>query len=145
LQLFDTTHTHTHTHTHTNTQTHKHHTHTHTHTHTRTHTHTHARAHTHRYPDLCSPTYVANYSVPLQQRYIDEAKAAGLTDTSKGNGGFYHSCFLGSYWEMLFEYVDPPHRPCKPCGVFKNDVRCIEVPLPKIICEYWSRRCCLSV
>jgi len=55
-----------------------------------------------QYPDLCSPVLVANYTVPLQKAYVKEYTANSM-HKKHGNGGFFFSCFLGSYWEMLFD------------------------------------------
>ena len=45
---------------------------------------------------------VAVGSVPLQQRYIADYTANNV-HRKPGNGGFFFSCYLGSYWEMLFD------------------------------------------
>lgn len=45
-----------------------------------------------QYPDLCSPTVVQEYLVPLQKAY----KEQNTMKTSPGNGAFFHSCYLGS-------------------------------------------------
>ena len=52
-----------------------------------------------QYPDLCNPNLVAEFSVPLQKAYLSDF---ATTRTRPGNGGFFFSCYLGSYWEMLF-------------------------------------------
>lgn len=55
-----------------------------------------------QYPDLCDPDRVANYTVKLQQAYVAEYTANNM-HKKRGNGGFFFSCYLGSYWEMLFD------------------------------------------
>ena len=50
-----------------------------------------------QYIDVCSPDIVRNFSVPLQQKYLDVYKAAG-GHTRAGGGGFMHGCYLGSYF-----------------------------------------------
>ena len=52
-----------------------------------------------QYPDLCDPSIVQNWTVPLQQQYLTEYLPV---HAKPGNGGFFFSCYLGSYWEMLY-------------------------------------------
>ena len=44
-----------------------------------------------QYPDLCNPSIVRNYTVPLQRAYLQEYTAGGAHQR-KGNGGFFFSC-----------------------------------------------------
>ena len=48
-----------------------------------------------QYPDLCDGGTVETFTIPLQQTYIENYAVAS---TKPGNGGFFFSCFLGSYW-----------------------------------------------
>ena len=47
----------------------------------------------------------------LQQAYVAEFTAGGA-HKKKGNGGFFFACYLGSYFEMLFD-GGPGHKPPK--------------------------------
>ena len=53
-----------------------------------------------QYPDLCDPGIVKNWTVPLQEQYLTEYLPV---HAKPGNGGFFFSCYLGSYWEMLYD------------------------------------------
>ena len=52
-----------------------------------------------QYPDLCAPSIVANFSVPLQRLYSAYANGTALArgGGGAGNGYFLHSCYLGVY------------------------------------------------
>jgi len=98
-----------------------------------------------QYPDLCAPPYVANYSVPLQQRYVAEAIAAGLASSSgPGHGGFYFGCYLGSYWEMLFDasmvQPPPPGIEPRPLDSVWNQIAINGVTMRQAIDAWWDDR-----
>lgn len=50
-----------------------------------------------QYPEYCDKTFVKNVTAPYQQQYIDDYAHSG-THVKKGNGGFFHSCYLGAYF-----------------------------------------------
>jgi hypothetical protein len=50
--------------------------------------------------------------VKLQQAYVAEFTAGGA-HKKKGNGGFFFACYLGSYFEMLFDGGPVPPQTSK--------------------------------
>merc|ERR1712232_1313485 len=54
-----------------------------------------------QYVERCSGDQVSNSIIPFQKEYISDTLTSGIMD-KPGNGGFYHSCHLGSYWNSAF-------------------------------------------
>eukprot|EP01052_Picozoa_sp_SAG31_P011978 SAG31_NODE_690_length_12796_cov_4.634559_10_plen_1106_part_00 len=55
-----------------------------------------------QYPEFCTSDYVGNITAPYQQQYVEDY-ARSRTHTRVGNGGFFHSCYLGSYFQSGWE------------------------------------------
>ena len=51
-----------------------------------------------RYPEYCTSSYIKDVTAPKQKQYIDDYEKAGVQKQA-GNGGFFHSCYLGSYFQ----------------------------------------------
>jgi hypothetical protein len=54
-----------------------------------------------QYPDLCNPAIIAAWWAPAQNEYISIYRAAS-TKNKNGGGGFFHQCYLGSYFEESY-------------------------------------------
>eukprot|EP00662_Eupelagonemidae_sp_cell21_P057121 gene57121-biopygen27681 len=55
-----------------------------------------------QYPEYCDPNFVKNITTPYQQQYIDDYARSGIQKKA-GNGGFFHSCYLGAYFNSEWE------------------------------------------
>jgi hypothetical protein len=49
-----------------------------------------------QYPEYCEPSFVKDVTSGFQQQYIDDYIRSGV-HKKRGNGGFFHSCYLGAY------------------------------------------------
>jgi hypothetical protein len=94
-----------------------------------------------QYPDLCDPGRVANYTVKLQQAYVAELTANNV-HKKKGNGAFLFSCYLGSYWEMLFDdgmvgdHTNP--LPKRSLDAVWNQISIGKTTMRQAIDQWWS-------
>ena len=70
-----------------------------------------------QHDDLCTPEYVADFVVPLQRTYLQQAMPAA---TKAGNSGFLHSCYLGSYFNENFGTTSPTELPRAVDGVWNQ-------------------------
>ena len=48
-----------------------------------------------QYADKCPPTFIKNWTTPLQQQSIQDYIDAGVPQRAN-SGGFFHSCYLGN-------------------------------------------------
>lgn len=89
-----------------------------------------------QYPDRCDPEVVRDYIVPLQQLYVNEYMAS-LQHRPHG-GGFYHSCFLGSYFEENFGSTNQSMVPRQVDGVW-NQISIDGTTMQAAISEWWAQ------
>ena len=87
-----------------------------------------------QYDDLCTSEYVEKFVVPLQKTYVQQAKT---TATRLGNGGFVHSCYLGSYFNENFGTNSPKEVPRAENGVW-NQITIGGVTMQQAIANWWA-------
>ncbi len=93
-----------------------------------------------QYPDLCSPTIVQEYEVPLQKAYRQQ----NTMKTSPTNGAFFHSCYLGSYWGMTFSCGEAGTGSCAQVprqkdGVW-NQIGINNTTMRQAVSDWWQGR-----
>jgi hypothetical protein len=87
-----------------------------------------------QYDDLCTLEYVADFVVPLQKTYLQQVEP---TATKAGNGGFVHSCYLGSYFNENFGTTSPKELPRAVDGVW-NQIAIGGVTMQQAIATWWA-------
>eukprot|EP01062_Namystynia_karyoxenos_P022143 TRINITY_DN18469_c0_g1_i1.p1 TRINITY_DN18469_c0_g1~~TRINITY_DN18469_c0_g1_i1.p1 ORF type:complete len:499 (+),score=185.96 TRINITY_DN18469_c0_g1_i1:78-1499(+) len=88
-----------------------------------------------QYPDLCSPTIIKDWWAPTQQQYLDDFTRSGV-HKKPGNGGFFHQCYLGSYWESDFSTTDPAKVPRQQDGIW-NEIAVGGKTMRQAVSDWW--------
>ena len=89
-----------------------------------------------QYPDLCNPQIVKDWWVPAQQQYLTDFTRSG-THAKPGNGGFFHQCYLGSYFQESFGSTDQSKVPRAFTGVW-NEIAVGGLTMQAAISKWWS-------
>ena len=89
-----------------------------------------------QYPDLCPPATIAAWWVPAQQQYLSDYTRPG-THLKPGNGGFFHSCYLGTYMTSDFASTDPVHVPRKQNGIW-NEISVGGKTIQEAVSLWWN-------
>ena len=59
-----------------------------------------------QYSERCTAAQLTGVVAPFQQQYVDDY-TRGNFHAKPGNGGFFHSCHLGAYWETGWRKPEP--------------------------------------
>lgn len=57
-----------------------------------------------QYPQYCDSAYIEKVTAPYQRQYVDDYVKSRV-HAKAGNGGFFHSCYLGSYFQSGWQGV----------------------------------------
>ena len=90
-----------------------------------------------QYPDCAAPHYILNFTIPLQTKQLaDIAKVAALTTH---HGGFYFSCYLGSYFHENYATTYPLTVPrlAQEAGVWQQ-IEVAGVSMHDAIARWWN-------
>jgi hypothetical protein len=90
-----------------------------------------------QYPDCAGPNYIENFTIPLQQKQL--ADITRVSTTTKQHGGFYFSCYLGSYFNENYATTYPltvPHL-AQEDGVWKQ-IEVGGVSMHDAIAGWWN-------
>ena len=87
-----------------------------------------------QYPDLCNPAIIEQWWAPAQDQYVSDYNSA------RGqNGGFFHQCYLGSYFDESFgttpQAAGYVHRPVS--GVW-NQITVGGKTMQQAISDFWN-------
>ena len=88
-----------------------------------------------QYTDLCPPATIAAWWVVAQRRYITDYTASGV-HTRPGNGGFFHSCYLGSYINSDFGSTDQVKLPRAFNGIW-NQIAIKGQTMQQAVSSWW--------
>ena len=87
-----------------------------------------------QYPDLCDAAIIGSWWAPAQKQYLSDYNAK-----RGSNGGFFHQCFLGSYFEESFgttpQAAGHVNRPVS--GVW-NQITVGGKTMQQAISEFWN-------
>ena len=87
-----------------------------------------------QYPDLCDAAIIGAWWAPAQKQYLSDYNAK-----RGSNGGFFHQCFLGSYFEESFgttpQAAGHVNRPVS--GVW-NQITVGGKTMQQAISEFWN-------
>ena len=91
-----------------------------------------------QYPDCATPLYIENFTIPLQKKQLADIAKSGVP-TAPQHGGFYFSCYLGSYFHENYATTYPltvPHL-AQENGVWKQ-IEIEGVSMHDAIAEWWN-------
>ena len=89
-----------------------------------------------QYPDLCNAQIVSDWWAPAQQQYLDDYTHSGA-HARPGNGGFFHQCYLGSYFQQSFGSTDQSKVPRATTGVW-NEIAVDGLTMQQAISKWWN-------
>jgi hypothetical protein len=89
-----------------------------------------------QYPDCASPHYIENFTIPLQHKQLQDATKF---NSSARHGGFYFSCYLGSYFHENYQTTYPltVQRLARSDGVWKQ-IEVEGVSMHDAIAGWWN-------
>lgn len=89
-----------------------------------------------QYTDLCPKETIAAWWVPAQKQYISDYTRSGAHQ-KPGNGGFFHSCYLGAYINSDFISTDPTKVPRAANGIW-NEIVVGGKTMQQAVSEWWN-------